>query len=84
MLKNQGAEHKMKVNCPTCKAQVEWHEASEYRPFCSKKCQLIDFGEWANEEKAIPCAPNVNAQMEQIDVEDIEALLAQQEQDFFK
>jgi uncharacterized protein len=74
----------MKVNCPTCKTQVEWVETSEYRPFCSKKCQLIDFGEWANEEKTIPCAPNVNAEMEQMDVEDIEALLAQQEQDFFK
>ena len=25
------------------------------RPFCSKRCQLIDLGEWAAEEKAIPC-----------------------------
>ncbi|MDU5697815.1 MAG: DNA gyrase inhibitor YacG, partial [Haemophilus parainfluenzae] len=24
------------------------------RPFCSKRCQLIDLGEWAAEEKAIP------------------------------
>ena len=23
-------------------------------PFCSKRCQLIDLGEWAAEEKAIP------------------------------
>ena len=25
-----------------------------FRPFCSKRCQLIDLGEWAAEEKAIP------------------------------
>lgn len=34
---------------------VTWSEKSPYRPFCSKRCQLIDLGEWANEEKAIPC-----------------------------
>ncbi|MBE2894030.1 DNA gyrase inhibitor YacG [Spirabiliibacterium falconis] len=41
------------VPCPICKKQVEWSENSPYRPFCSKRCQLIDLGEWANEEKAI-------------------------------
>ena len=24
-----------------------------YRPFCCKRCQLIDLGEWADEEKCI-------------------------------
>ena len=36
-----------------------WHrrglgEVSPFRPFCSKRCQLIDLGEWADEEKRIP------------------------------
>lgn len=31
-----------------------WSEQSPYRPFCSKRCQLIDLGEWAAEEKKIP------------------------------
>ena len=44
-----------KVACPICKKMVIWSEASPYRPFCSKRCQLIDLGEWAAEEKAIPC-----------------------------
>ncbi|MBG6245836.1 DNA gyrase inhibitor YacG [Candidatus Symbiopectobacterium sp. 'North America'] len=39
---------------PTCKRSVEWGENSPYRPFCSKRCQLIDLGEWADEEKRIP------------------------------
>lgn len=43
-----------KVSCPTCQSQVEWGPMSPFRPFCSKRCQLIDLGEWADEEKRIP------------------------------
>ncbi|MBC3944456.1 DNA gyrase inhibitor YacG [Erwinia persicina] len=42
------------VNCPTCRKQVIWDELSAWRPFCCKRCQLIDLGEWAAEEKRIP------------------------------
>ncbi|PSW18511.1 DNA gyrase inhibitor YacG [Photobacterium sanctipauli] len=48
------------VKCPTCQAEVEWGEQSPFRPFCSKRCQLIDLGEWAEEEKAIPGAPDMS------------------------
>ncbi|SFT98831.1 hypothetical protein SAMN05192562_103580 [Kosakonia arachidis] len=41
------------VNCPTCRKSVVWGEISPFRPFCSKRCQLIDLGEWAAEEKRI-------------------------------
>lgn len=74
----------MKVNCPTCQTPVEWSTSSTYRPFCSKRCQLIDLGEWSNEEKSIPAGANKDAETQMPDVEDIEAMLAQQEQDFFK
>ena len=30
------------VNCPTCGKTVVWGEISLFRPFCSKRCQLID------------------------------------------
>lgn len=43
-----------RVNCPTCQQIVAWTEANRYRPFCSKRCQLIDFGDWAAERNAIP------------------------------
>lgn len=43
----------IKVNCPTCQEIVIWGEQSPFRPFCSKRCQLIDLGEWAAEEKRI-------------------------------
>ncbi|BAE73734.1 DNA gyrase inhibitor YacG [Sodalis glossinidius str. 'morsitans'] len=42
------------VTCPTCGKAVEWSPTSPFRPFCSKRCQLIDLGEWAEEEKRIP------------------------------
>lgn len=43
----------MKVNCPTCKTELEWSKENIYRPFCCKRCQLIDLGEWADENKRI-------------------------------
>lgn len=48
------------VNCPTCRKPVIWGEESPYRPFCSKRCQLIDLGEWADEEKRIPSQNDIN------------------------
>ncbi|MFN3565889.1 MAG: DNA gyrase inhibitor YacG [Burkholderiaceae bacterium] len=42
------------VKCPTCGRDVEWTEASRYRPFCSERCKLIDLGAWAAEKYAIP------------------------------
>jgi uncharacterized protein len=73
----------VKVKCPTCQTDVVWSQESEYRPFCSKKCQLIDLGEWASEEKVIS-TPAQTPPPEEIDIEEIEAMLAQQQDDFFK
>ena len=75
----------MIVNCPHCRNEVEWQENNSFRPFCSKKCQLIDLGEWVNEEKSIPCGANKDAELADLpDIEDIEAMLSQMEQAFFK
>jgi endogenous inhibitor of DNA gyrase (YacG/DUF329 family) len=42
------------VTCPTCGKPVEWTPESKWRPFCSQRCKLIDFGAWANESYRIP------------------------------
>lgn len=42
------------VTCPSCRKAVVWSEESPFRPFCSKRCQLVDFGEWAAERHRIP------------------------------
>lgn len=39
----------LKVSCPNCAKEVIWQTSNTYRPFCSKRCQLIDLGEWADE-----------------------------------
>ena len=37
------------VKCPTC-GKEEQYEGNEFRPFCSERCKLLDFGAWADEE----------------------------------
>jgi len=41
------------VKCPTCKREIDWSE-SQFRPFCSERCKLIDLGAWLAEKHAIP------------------------------
>jgi hypothetical protein len=38
--------HPVEIDCPTCGKPVRWEAASPYRPFCSRRCRLIDLGEW--------------------------------------
>jgi endogenous inhibitor of DNA gyrase (YacG/DUF329 family) len=42
------------VKCPTCGRVIEWSERSDFRPFCSERCRLIDLGAWLSEQRAIP------------------------------
>ena len=73
-----------KVNCPTCNQQVLWLNTSEYRPFCSKKCQLIDLGEWSDENHTISSPLNSEQILTPEAIENVEALFANNQQDFFK
>ena len=41
------------LQCPSCKSKVLWNNDYPFRPFCSKRCQQIDFGGWANEDNKI-------------------------------
>lgn len=41
------------LKCPQCQRPIVWSDAFPYRPFCCKRCQMIDFGSWANEEHTI-------------------------------
>ncbi|CUX96914.1 DNA gyrase inhibitor YacG [Candidatus Doolittlea endobia] len=47
------SESIVNVTCPTCSKTVQWSIRSPFRPFCSKHCQLVDFGEWMKEERCI-------------------------------
>jgi hypothetical protein len=52
------------INCPNCQIQIEWSDTNKHRPFCSKRCQLIDFGEWATEKKSIAGEPTYTGEDE--------------------
>ena len=39
--------------CPRCSKPCVNSEKNQFRPFCSQKCKLIDFGSWASEENII-------------------------------
>jgi endogenous inhibitor of DNA gyrase (YacG/DUF329 family) len=41
------------VRCPTCGALVDWSSEAN-RPFCSRRCRLVDLEAWANERFRIP------------------------------
>ncbi len=41
------------VSCPNCAKEVIWGKQSPWRPFCCKRCKLIDLGEWASESHKI-------------------------------
>lgn len=41
------------VKCPQCGKETEY-TGNEFRPFCSERCKLLDFGDWANGKFAIP------------------------------
>jgi endogenous inhibitor of DNA gyrase (YacG/DUF329 family) len=44
------------VPCPTCKKEVAYSNDNQFRPFCSKRCRLIDLGAWLEEGYSIPAA----------------------------
>ena len=71
------------VKCPNCQNDVVWQAESEFRPFCSKRCQMIDLGEWASESKRIAQSPQIS-EITEADLDKMEALLTQQENEFFK
>ena len=56
------------VKCPRCGKQTEY-SGNEFRPFCSERCKLLDFGSWIDEEFAI--ASEISALTEE-DIDEIE------------
>jgi endogenous inhibitor of DNA gyrase (YacG/DUF329 family) len=44
---------KLEVTCPNCKKKFNFYD-SEFRPFCSERCKLIDLGQWLTESYTVP------------------------------
>jgi endogenous inhibitor of DNA gyrase (YacG/DUF329 family) len=56
------------VKCPSCGKKVEY-EGNEFRPFCSERCKLLDFGAWADGEYNLPTE---SAELTEEDIDKIE------------
>ncbi|AUN97093.1 DNA gyrase inhibitor YacG [Bacteriovorax stolpii] len=56
----------LKVKCPQCDTTFTYYE-SEFRPFCSKRCQQIDLGHWFQETYTVPTRDVVMEEEQSID-----------------
>jgi len=63
------------VKCPTCGKNVEY-EGNEYRPFCSERCKLLDFGAWAEGEYNLP---SENSELTEADIDQIQRAMEEQD-----
>ena len=63
----------MMVKCPQCGKEVEY-EGTEFRPFCSERCKLLDFGAWADENYALPAE---DTQLSDEDIDRVEKAFAE-------
>ena len=57
--------------CPNCGKGTEY-EGNEFRPFCSERCRLLDFGAWADEQYSLPVE---GSDLSEEDIEEIERSL---------
>ena len=65
---------RISVNCPSCKSDFDYY-SSEFRPFCSQKCKMIDLGLWLTESYSIDSK-------EPLEEADIDKVIINQENNF--
>ena len=56
------------VKCPTCGKETQY-QGNEYRPFCSERCKLLDFGAWADEEYSLAADDQTVSEEEAAEIE---------------
>ena len=56
------------VKCPHCGKETEF-TGNEFRPFCSDRCKLLDFGDWADEQFSLPAE---TTELTEADIDQIE------------
>lgn len=42
------------IPCPNCGGPADATPENKWRPFCCRRCKLIDLGDWLEEEHHIP------------------------------
>ena len=59
----------LKVKCPHCDTIFSYYE-SDFRPFCSERCKMVDLGHWFKESYKVPTKDPVTAAEEEQDGKD--------------
>jgi endogenous inhibitor of DNA gyrase (YacG/DUF329 family) len=62
------------VKCPHCGKETEF-TGNEFRPFCSERCKLLDFGAWVDEEYNLPAE---SMALSEEDLQEMERAAAQE------
>ncbi|MEX2524696.1 MAG: DNA gyrase inhibitor YacG [Gammaproteobacteria bacterium] len=57
--------------CPVCKLNTSSISDKQWLPFCSKRCQLIDLGDWLDENHRIPEKDNEAQDWENMNDDDM-------------
>ncbi len=52
MMKLSDNKTEKKHKCPQC-GKLTKYDGNPYRPFCSKRCKMVDLGAWLREEYSI-------------------------------
>lgn len=47
----------LNVKCPNCETTFDYYK-SEFRPFCSERCKMVDLGHWLKESYRVPVKDN--------------------------
>jgi uncharacterized protein len=55
------------MKCPICKKDVA--PDSQYHPFCSERCKIIDLGNWASERYVISTPVHPTESEDDIEIE---------------
>jgi len=50
------------VECPACGRRTEFSPRNAWRPFCSQRCKMVDFGAWATERYVVAADPPEDGQ----------------------
>ena len=55
------------IKCPGCKKIGDWFD-TPFGPFCSKRCKLVDLGQWFSEANVVsePLRPEHFASFEEL------------------
>ncbi len=61
----------LKIKCSHCGTIFKYYE-SEFRPFCSEKCKMVDLGHWLNESYTVPIpkSPDENLEVDEFAIDE--------------